>query len=118
MIESYVINSQINYPDTPTYTESLSVEHAGELYKALDDEFHIIMIRYKWEIFSSNSAADHNLLPVTCYFKCKSKSNWNTSKFKARYCVIGYVYNRLSPEPLNLYSPVFQWSIVRLILML
>ena len=31
-------------------------------------------------------------------------------KSKAQYFVIGYVHNILSPEPLNSYSPVVQWS--------
>ena len=32
------------------------------------------------------------------------------------YCVRGYSQKIMSPEPLNLYSPVVQWAIVRLML--
>ena len=56
------------------------------------------------------------MLPVTWSFKCKRKHDWIISKFKARYCVRGYVQKILSPEPLNLYSPVVQWATVKLLL--
>ena len=32
----------------------------------------------------------------------------------ARYCVRGDIQKRLSPKPLNSYSPVVQWATVRL----
>ena len=65
--------------------------------------------------FSRNSVADHNALPETWSFKCKRKTDWTIRKFKARYCVRGYIHKILSPKPLNSYSPVVQWSTVRLI---
>ena len=68
--------------------------------------------------FSRSSVADHNVLIGTCSLKCKRKPDWNIRKFKARYCVRVHVHNRLSPKPLNLYSPVVQWSTVRLMLIL
>ena len=40
------------------------------------------------------------------------------SKFKALYCVRGDVQKRISPEPLNYYSPVLQWATVRSMLIL
>ena len=39
-------------------------------------------------------------------------------KFKARYCVRGGFQKRLSPEPLNSYSPVVQCDTMRLMLIL
>ena len=51
-------------------------------------------------------------------FKCKRKPDWTTRKFKARYCVGGDFHKRLSPKPLNLYSPVVQCSTVKLMLIL
>ena len=66
--------------------------------------------------FSRKSVADHDVLPVTWSFKCKSKPDWKIRKFKERYRVRGDIQKRLSPKPLNLYSPVVQWATVRLML--
>ena len=38
MRESYVLKSQSQNPDTPTYMENLSGENAEEYFKATDDE--------------------------------------------------------------------------------
>ena len=50
--------------------------------------------------------------------KCKKKPDCTISKFKAQYCVRGDVQKRLSPKPLNKYSPEIQWATVRLMLIL
>ena len=50
--------------------------------------------------------------------KCKSKPDWTISKFKAQYFVRRDFQKRLSPEPLNSYSPLLQWATVRLMLIL
>ena len=84
----------------------------------MDDEIQSLMRRDTWEIVSRKSVADHNVLPGTCSFKCKRKPDWKIRKFKARYCLIWDIQKRLSPKPLNSYSPVVQWATVRLILIL
>ena len=89
-----------------------------EYFKAMDYESKSLMRSDTWEIVSRKSVAGHNLLPVTCSFKCKRKPDWTIRKLKARYCVRGDFHKRLSPKPLNLYSPVVQWSTVRLMLIL
>ena len=61
---------------------------------------------------------DKNVFPGTWSLKCNRKPDWIISKFKAQYCGIEGVQNRLSPEPLNSYSPVVQWSTVILMLIL
>ena len=48
----------------------------------------------------------------------RKKPDWTIRKFKARYCVRGDIQKRLSPKPLNSYSPVVQWATVRLMLIL
>ena len=98
--------------------EALSGEYADEYYKDMDYEFDSLIIRYTWEIVSRKSVDYHNFIPGTWYLKCKTKAYWTISKFKAQYCVRGDVHNRLSPEPLNSYSLVVQWSTVRLMLIL
>ena len=115
---SYVLKTQSHDPDTPTYMEALSGKNSEEYFKAMRNEIHSLMIRDTWEIVLMKSVADHNVFPGTWSFKCKSKPDWTISKFKARYCVRGDIQKILSPRPLNLYSPVVQWSTVRLILIL
>ena len=84
----------------------------------MDDEIQSLTRRDRWEIVLRKSVADHNVLPETWYFKCKRKPKWKISRFKARYCVRGDIQKRLSLKTLNSYSPVFQWSTVRLMLIL
>ena len=76
------------------------------------------MRRETWDIVSRKSVADHNVLTGTWYLKCKRKPDWKIRKPKAQYCVRGDIQKRLSPKPLNSYSPVVQWATVRLILIL
>ena len=115
MRESYVIKSQVKHPDTPTYMEALSGKHTDEYYKATYDEINILTRRDTWDIVSRKSISDQNVLPGTWYFKYKNKPDWNIRKFKARYCDIRYVQKRLSPEPLNWYSPVLHCYTVRFV---
>ena len=68
--------------------------------------------------FLRKSVADNNVLPGTRYFKLKRKPDCIIRKFKARYCVRGDIQKRLSPKPLNSYSPVVHWATVRLMLIL
>ena len=96
--------------------EALSGENSYEYYKSMDDEIQGFIRRDTWEIFSRKSVDDHNVLPVTWYFKWKRKYDWMIRKFKEKYCARGYVHKRLSYEPLNSYSTVVQWATVRLML--
>ena len=84
----------------------------------MDGEIQSLMRRDTWDIVLSNSVTDNNVLPGTWSFKCKRKPDWKIRKFKARYCVKVDVQKRLSPKPLNSYSTVVQWSIVRLVMIL
>ena len=54
------------------------------------------------------------MIPGAWSFKCKSKPDWDTRKFKAGHFVRGGVQKRLSPEPLNSYYSMFQWATVSL----
>ena len=80
--------------------------------------YQLKMRRDTWEIVLRKSIDDHNVLPVTWSFKYNRKPDWTIRKFKALDCVMWYFQKRLSPEPLNSYSPVVQWAKVRLILIL
>ena len=101
MIESYVLKNQGHDPYNPTHMEALSGENSEEYFKAINDESLSLIRRNIWEIVSSNSVADQNMLPVTWSLKCKRKPDWTIRKFKARYCVRGDIQKRLSSKPLN-----------------
>ena len=79
------------------YMEALSGKNADEYHKAMYDEIQSLMIKYTWDIVSSKSVADQNVLSRTWYFKCKRKPDWTIRKFKAQYCVKGGVQKRLHP---------------------
>ena len=83
MREYYVLKTQSHDPDTTRYMEALSGENLEEYFKTLDDEIQIIMRRYTWDIVSSKSVDDHNVLPGTWYFKCRRKPDWKIRKSKA-----------------------------------
>ena len=89
-----------------------------EYFKAMDNEIQSLTRRETWEIFLRKSVADHNVLPGTWSLNCKRKHDCTIREFKARYCVRGDIQKILSPKPLNSYSPVVQWSTVRLMLIL
>ena len=55
--------------------EALSGENSEEYFKAMDDEIQNLIRRDTWEIVSRKSVADHNVLPGTWSFKCKSESD-------------------------------------------
>ena len=63
MGQSYVLKSQSHDPDTPKYMEALSGENTGEYFKAMDNYIQSLMRRDTWEIVSSNSVSDNNVLP-------------------------------------------------------
>ena len=82
------------------------------------DEIHKFMRKDTCKVVPRKSVTDHNVITLTWSFKCKRKSDWTFGIFKERYCVRGYLHKRLSPEPKELYSPVVQWSTVRLMLII
>ena len=100
------------------YTEVLSCENVDEYYNAMDDDINNFMRRDTWDIVSSKSVSDQNMIPGTWYLKWKKKPDWTIRKFKVRYCMRGDVYKRLPPETLHFYSTVTQWTKVRLMLIL
>ena len=73
------------------------------------------MTRETWHIVPRNSVANRKALPS---FKFNSKPDRNIIKIKACYCMRGDVQKLLSPERLDLYYPVVQWSTVRWMLIL
>ena len=89
-----------------------------EYCKVVDDEIWSLMRRSTFEVVPMKSVADKNLLPGTCYFKYKGKTDWTIRKFKAYYCMRGYIQKRHYTEHLNIYSPFNQRDTARLIFIL
>ena len=118
MREYFALKYLNHNTDTPTHMEAVLGEHAGEYYKAIDDEIHILMISYTWEVITRNSVAYNNVLPGKCSSKCKRKPDCIINKSKACYFVRGCIFNRPPPEYLNLNCPVVQCSTVSFILQL
>ena len=71
--ESYVIKSQSHDPDNTKQMEALSGENTDEYFKAMNDEIQSVMRSEPWQIVSSKSVSDHNVIPGTLSFKCKRK---------------------------------------------
>ena len=81
----------------------------------MDDEIKSLTRRDTWNFFQGCL-----LLITTCFHEYGTSSARGNiiRKFKVQYCVGGDVQKRLSPKPLNSYSPVIQWATVRLMLIL
>ena len=84
----------------------------------MNDEIQSLTRSDIWEIISSKSVADHNMLPGTWSLKCKRKYDQTIRKFKARYFVRGDIQKILSHKPLNSYYPMVQRATVMLMLIL
>ena len=108
MIEYYVIKSLSHNPNTPTYMEALSVEHAYEKKEAMDDEIQSLMRRDTWEIVSRNLVSDHNVLPGRWSFKCKKKPDWNIRN--SRHDILWEWMSRRDCIR-NPWTIILQWSI-------
>ena len=91
MREYYVLKFRSHDPDTPTYMEALSGEHADEYYKYMDDEIKSLTKRENMDIVLRKSVDDKDVIPGTWYLKYNRKHDRKNRKFKARYCVKGYV---------------------------
>ena len=76
----------------------------------MDDEIQRLTIRETWEVVTSKSVAYHNVHPETWSFKCKRKPDWTIRKLKRQYFVRGDFQKIITPEPLDLYYAVVQWS--------
>ena len=73
MREYYVLKSQSHDIDNLTYVEALSCECAFGYYKAMDEKIQSLIRRDTWDIVSSKSVADHNVITGTWSFKYNSK---------------------------------------------
>ena len=110
------VQSSANSEDNPSYDVAMSGPFAAEYYAACQTELHTLQTELGcWELVHRNSGM--NVLPSTWAFKCKRYPDGRVKKFKARFCARG----DRQVEGLDYFetwSPVVQWTTVRLMLIL
>ena len=109
-------------PDTPSYVEAMSGEQSEDYWRAMQEEISALVKRNTWEILPrSQCPIGTNVVPGTWAFRCKRRPDGSFRKFKARWCVRGDLEKKINGkrgESVDTYSPVVQWSTVRLMLVL
>ena len=115
LAEALAAKKKTGDPDQPMYHEAMVSDQADEWRRAMDEEIINLVKRKTWELVP-RSEAKSPIIPGTWAFKCKRKPDGSFRKFKARFCVRGDVQKTKSGVDLDTYSPVVQWSTVRLML--
>ena len=105
-------------PDFPTYHQAMSSPDAPEWMKAMDDEIKVLIEMNTWSIVPRSEAArlGKKVIKSTWAFRQKRTPSGQPTKKKARFCVRGDLQSKF--EEFESYSPVVQWSTVRLMLIL
>ena len=105
-------------PDLPTYQEAMTGEWAEEFVKAMEAEVMQLEAHKTWELVPRSTVPEGvSVLPGTWAFRIKRFPNGDFRKCKARFCVRGdrQIEGIHYDEK---YSPVVNWSTVRLMLCL
>ena len=105
-------------PDLPTYQEAMTGEWAEEFVKAMESEVMQLEAHKTWELVPRSTVPEGvSVLPGTWAFRVKRFPNGDFRKCKARFCVRGdrQIEGIHYDEK---YSPVVNWSTVRLMLCL
>ena len=109
-------------PDTPTYTEAMSGEHAMGYFNDMKNEITNLVKRNTWTtILRSEIGTKYPKAPVipsTWALRCKRRPDGSFLKNRSRFCVRGDVQKRKAETPLNTYAPVAMWSTIRLMLIM
>ena len=105
-------------PDTPSLMEALSGENAHQFKKAMTKEIEALKARKTWTIIhKSKLPKGARVIPTTWAMKIKRYPNGDFRSFKARFCVRGDLQKKTVSD-IDTYSPVVQWSTVRLMLII
>jgi hypothetical protein len=111
------VSKKVSDPDTPTYREAVFSENGEEYWKGMKGEIEALTKHQTWEVLPRISVPKGEVVvPGTWAFRCKRRPDGSFRKFKSRWCVRGNVEARMSEGKMNTYSPVIQWSSVRLML--
>jgi Reverse transcriptase (RNA-dependent DNA polymerase) len=97
--------------------EAIFGDHGEEYWIAMKNEIEALVKRQTWDIMPRTQVPKGEpIVPGTWAFKCKRRPDGSFRKFKARWCVRGDVETRMNKGNTDTYSPVIQWSSVRLML--
>jgi len=111
-------------PDYPTYWQAMSSPDAAEWKEAMSKEIQTLIDLKSWVLVPKSQVLKqgHKVIKSTWAFRQKRNPDGTPTKKKARFCVRGNHMSRLAKEggmdPFETYSPVVQWSSVRLMLIL
>ena len=105
-------------PDYPTYNQAMTRPDADEWKESMDAEIKILVDMGTWTIVPRSEAArlGKKVIKSTWAFRQKRDPAGNPTKKKGRFCVRGDLQAQF--EEFESYSPVVQWSTVRLMLIL
>jgi hypothetical protein len=105
-------------PDYPTYQQAMSSCDSDEWKKAMDIEIETLTEMRTWTIVPRSEAdrLGKKVIKSTWAFRQKRDPAGEPIKKKARFCVRGDLQSKF--EEFESYSPVVQWSTVRLMLIL
>ena len=105
-------------PDFPTYAQAMSSPEAHEWQAAMDEEVKVLIGMNTWTLVPRSEATrlGKKVIKSTWAFRQKRSPSGEATKKKARFCVRGDLQSKF--EEFESYSPVVQWSTVRLMLIL
>ena len=105
-------------PDFPTYAQAMMSPEADEWKEAMDKEIATLLKMNTWTVVPRSMARKmkQHVIKTTWALRQKRDPAGNPTKKKGRCCVRGDIQKRL--EETEAYSPVCQWSSVRLMLIL
>ena len=90
---AYAAKFKSHDPDSPSFNEALTGEHAHEFAKAMIKEIKTLISINTWKpiprdkVPTTVDGKKRPILPGTWAFKIKRLPDGSISKFKARYCV-------------------------------
>ena len=105
-------------PDYPTYAQAMLSPDAEEWKAAMDQEMQVLIKMGTWTVVPRSMALKlgRPVIKTTWAFRQKRNPAGIPTKKKARACVRGDLQKKF--DELESYSPVVQWSSVRLMLIL
>ena len=108
-----MMKASISDPDTLSYDEAMRDNDIDRWKEAAENEIRELEEKGTWTEVPKSEATTR-ILPGTWVFKRKRSPDGEIRKYKARYCVRGDLQET---EEEN-YSPVVNWSTIRIVLVL
>jgi len=106
-------------PNFPTYAQAMASPELEAWREAMDKEVNTLVEMKTWTVVTRESVlrGGRLVLPTTWAFRLKRKPDGTAYQYKARLCVRGDL-QILGEDYWQSYSPVCQWSTVRLLLIM